>query len=72
MRTHAKTQVIASIPFAEANEDLLYHVLCTFTPEQLHELAKTHNVRESRNKYMTALNIAEHKDRINATLDVLG
>ena len=66
-----KTQVLASIPFAQANPELLFHVLCTFSDEQVHELAKMNSVRESRNKYATVCNIVDNKDHINAKLDIL-
>lgn len=67
-----QTQVLASIPFANANPELLFHVLCTFTDTQIHEFARMHKIRESNDRIFTAMNIVDNKDRINATLNVLG
>ena len=67
-----KTQIIASIPFANANPELLYHILCTFTTEQVHELAVQNHIKEADMKEYTVMRIVEHKDQINATLNVLG
>lgn len=67
-----KPQIIASIPFAHANPELLYHVLCTFTPEQIHALAVQNHIKEGSIKQNTVMRIVDRREDINATLNVLG
>jgi len=65
-------KVLDTIPFAEANEDFLFHVLCTFSREQIGDLARTHSIPESpNNKFATVQNIVDNKDRISAVVDIL-
>jgi hypothetical protein len=65
-------QVIASIPFALTSPEMLYHVLNTFTPEQIHSLAVQNHVKEGSVKEHTIMQIVDCREHINATLDILG